>query len=74
MDNYTKAVGARIKEARLNLCWSRDFLAELAGCSISMIGLYERGTHLPSTRRIVAIASALGTTTDYLLTGKSEDV
>lgn len=49
----------------------RDF-AEAIGVSASMVSQWRMGITKSYTRRLPQIAEALGTTTEYLLTGKKE--
>lgn len=46
---------------------SQAQLAKKIGVTDSTIGLYESGARLPSLASLVALARALGVTTDYLL-------
>lgn len=49
----------------------RDF-AKAIGVSASMVSQWRMGITKSYTRRLPEIADALGTTTEYLLTGKKE--
>lgn len=49
----------------------RDF-AKAIGVSASMVSQWRMGITKSYTRRLPEIAEALGTTTEYLLTGKKE--
>jgi len=63
--------GQRLKETRESRRVSQDDLATLAGVHEMQISRYERGLGLPAAETLLALASALKVSTDYLLTGKS---
>ncbi len=65
--------GARLKEAREARRATQQDLATLAGVETMQISRYERGLGLPAAETIVALATALKVTTDYLLLGKSAE-
>ncbi len=48
----------------------QDELAEIAGCSQSAISDYKNGERIPSGEILVGLAKALGTTAEYLITGR----
>lgn len=60
-------IGDRIKELCKCKGMTHKRLAELAGITESSISLIVNGKREPRARSIVAIADALGVTTDYLL-------
>lgn len=62
-------IGWRAKMQRQELGLSQLDVAELVGISPSFVGHIERGEKKASVATIVRLASALDTTTDYLLLG-----
>ena len=56
----------KIKEIRVSKFWSQSDLALKAGVSASAISQIESGSRIPSILILRKIASALGTTIDYL--------
>ena len=64
--NFT-AIGARIKEARLNKKLTQEQLAELVDVGVYYIGEIERGQKLPSLSVFVKIVEVLGVTADSIL-------
>lgn len=63
-------LGSRIRQVREKKGWSRERLAKLVGCDYSSVSKYEKDERTPSTDMLTKIASSLGVTTDYLLTGE----
>jgi transcriptional regulator with XRE-family HTH domain len=63
MDN----LGNRIKQLRINKHLNQSQLAKLLNCTSSVISAYELNTRKPSLENLVALAYALGVSTDYLL-------
>lgn len=55
-------LGSRLRMLRLNRGLRMRQLADLAGCSESMISKIEKGNAAPSVRALHAISAALGTT------------
>jgi transcriptional regulator with XRE-family HTH domain len=66
---FSLALGARLRELREERGWSQRELGSKLGILQSKLSKYESGTHQPSLRNLVRIASLVGVTTDYLLTG-----
>ncbi|MBQ6780903.1 MAG: helix-turn-helix transcriptional regulator, partial [Treponema sp.] len=82
-DNYLKAiipsnepvaeqerrrqVGARIKEIRQHIGLTQAEVAEKLGIAKQSVTNYESGKTDPSIRNLIALATVLGVTTDYLL-------
>lgn len=62
-------VGRRIRVLRKSRDLSIQALAEGAGISAGYLSDVERGSSSPSAEKLARIASELGVTTDYLLTG-----
>ena len=63
-------IGQRIKEARKNAGLTQRELAEKSGSATGTIQQYELGKRQPRIEQLQAIASALGVTTAYFLTGE----
>lgn len=61
----------RIALLRASKGWSQAELARRIGVSASAVGMYEQGRREPSLNLVVRLAQELGSTTDYLLLGKS---
>lgn len=66
-------LGQRIKTLRENLNLSRKEMAEMADISEYFLVEIEVGRRGPSNVNLCRIAEILCTTTDYLLTGRTED-
>ncbi len=65
MDNIV--LGKRIREARLKKKMTQEQLSEKANIGLYFLGEVERGVKTPSLKVFVAIAEALGVSTDSLL-------
>ena len=65
MDGVT--LGKRIREARLKKKLTQEQLAEKANVSLYFLGEVERGVKSPGLKVFIAIADALGVSTDSLL-------
>jgi transcriptional regulator with XRE-family HTH domain len=65
MDNIV--LGKRIREARLQKKMTQEQLSEKANIGLYFLGEVERGIKTPSLKVFVAIAEALGVSTDSLL-------
>jgi len=65
MDNIV--LGKRIREARLQKKMTQEQLSEKANIGLYFLGEVERGVKTPSLKVFVAIAEALGVSTDSLL-------
>ena len=57
----------RICELRMQLGFTQEFLGQLVGCERRNISRYESGLREPDKETLIRIATALHTTTDYLL-------
>ncbi len=66
-------LGPRIAAARKQAGLSQAELAERLKISPSAMGMYEQGRREPSVQTLVALATELGVSTDYLLMGKPRD-
>lgn len=65
-------LGMRIAFLRIGKGWSREELAQRIGSSARTVYLYERGRRKPSSDILLRLAQAFGVTTDYLLTGETQ--
>lgn len=74
MANRTEAlerkIGARMRTLRAAQKLSGYAVAAAAGVAPHYLYVLERGEHMPGVATLERIATALGTTTTYLLTGK----
>lgn len=64
-----KAIGQRIRLARLSLDLSQEDLAERVGISPSFVGAIERGDKSATIDTFDSLCSALGLSWDYLIRG-----
>lgn len=62
-------LGERIRRLRRLKRWSQGDLAARAGTKATLLSKYERGVYEPKPLLLGRIAEALGTTTDFLITG-----
>lgn len=62
-----RQVGARIREIRQHIGLTQAEVAEKLGIAKQSVTNYESGKTDPSIRNLIALASVLGVTTDYLL-------
>jgi transcriptional regulator with XRE-family HTH domain len=67
MNDFSKALGARIKYRREALGMSQRELAENMRVQPPSIAMYESGRRTPSLDLFFKLAKELGTTTDFLL-------
>lgn len=65
-------IGQRIVETRRNLAMSQRELASAVGVSAQHISAIENNKRAVSLDLLVKLANELGTTTDYILTGKQD--
>lgn len=72
MSNKNDAMAKRIRRLREEAGLSQGDLAKVLGVSRIAVTKYENGGSRP-VRRLEKIAAILGTTTDYLLTGKDNN-
>ena len=63
----------RIKELRDMHGWTQEVLAAKAGMSRSQLAMIERETRPANTRRLAAIADAMGVPTEALFAGGSQE-
>lgn len=68
-----KKLGVKIKEVRLNRGLTQDNLAEMVGCNTSHISNIENNYTKLSLNVLLAIANALNTSVDYLLSNQVND-
>lgn len=66
MEKYN-TLGSRIKELRQSLSLSQVELAQQLHCTQAALSQYESGSREPGLQELVKIATALQTSTDYLL-------
>lgn len=66
MEKYN-TLGSRIKELRQSLSLSQAELAQQLHCTQAALSQYESGSREPGLQELVKIATALQTSTDYLL-------
>ena len=64
------SLGQRIQTLRRKRKWNQEQLAASAGVTRMQIGRYERDIHEPRPDVLGRLAQALGTTTDFLITGQ----
>ena len=62
-------IGSRISERRKSLGFTQEKLAELANVTTQCISLAEAGKRGLRPENLMGVASALGVSADYLLTG-----
>lgn len=68
-NEFLQAMGKRIATARKALGMTQEQLAEKADVSVGVISTAERGIKALRPENIAKIASVLGVSCDYLLTG-----
>lgn len=64
-----KAFGERVKKLRKEKGWTQKQLGNKIGVTYAQLNKYEGGTNAPPIDKLHALASALETTIDYLVTG-----
>lgn len=69
-----KEIGKRIYERRRQLGYTQEELAELMNVSIQMISNLERGNKSIRIENLLKICSILNVSTDYILTGKQNEL
>lgn len=67
---FRKALGGRIKELRKQKRWSQKELAAKVSIRFQQLNKYESGLNAPPLEMLAQLADALGTTTDFLLSGQ----
>ena len=65
-------LGMRIAFLRMGKGWSREELAQRVGCNARTVYLCERGRQKPSSDLLLRLSQEFGVTTDYLLTGETQ--
>ena len=60
VDELAKAIGERLKAERKQQGKTLVVIAWAAGCSVPEMSQYENGLVLPSTKRLLNLAAALG--------------
>ena len=70
MTPAAETVGDRIARLRRKLGMNQAELAARAGCRPNQVSKYERGTYDPKLPVLSGLATALGISIDYLVTGK----
>lgn len=68
-DAFLRALGKRVRLARLTHELTQEQLADAAGMSRSFVSLIEKGTHGVDVVRLVRIADALDLSLVELITG-----
>lgn len=63
----------RLAFLRIGKGWSQGELARRIGVSASAVGMYEQGRREPSLSLVVQLAREFGVSTDYLLTGETQN-
>lgn len=67
-----EAIGDRIRRCRSHRKMTRAAVAVKADVSVDHLGALERGENLPHDRTLNRIAAALGSTPEYLRTGRGK--
>ncbi len=65
--------GERLKQSRTDKGLSQTDLAKLAGIHYTQVGRYEKKGAQPSADVLARIASALDTSSDFLMTGSTKE-
>lgn len=73
-DAFLVNMGKRIIDRRRHLSLSQESLAEMSGVTSQTISTAERGEKALRPQNLLKIASALGVSTDYLLTGELSEL
>lgn len=71
---FVKQFGKRLRQLRQERGLSQQDLARLAKLHFMQIGKYERGEGFPAAESLLALANALEVSTDFLLTGESDNI
>lgn len=72
-EDFLKEIGQRIIERRKTLGLTQEALAEKADVTTQFVSYAESGKRAMRPENLMKIASALGVSTDYLLTGEIID-
>ena len=73
LELHLNDVGKRIMERRKKMGLTQEALAEKSGLTAQCISYAESGKRAMQSRALVKIASALGVSVDYILTGNIVD-
>lgn len=68
----SKKIGAQIAHLRKEKCLTQNDLGDRLGVSFQAVSKWERGETLPDTAILLDLASVLGTSVDFILTGGSQ--
>lgn len=71
-EQFLKDMGERISKRRKELNLTQEQLAESINLSLQSISCIELGKKAIRPQNLVNLCTALGVTTDYILTGKKE--
>jgi len=63
----------RLKQARAKMGFSQSKLASTVGVHVTNISRYERGENKPTSQVLTKLASALQVSTDFLMSGSTDD-
>ena len=66
---YLKEVGKRIRDRRKKLGLSQEELSVASEVTVQAISYFENGSRAMRPENLMRVATALGVSTDYLLTG-----
>lgn len=67
MNDFTRKLGGRLRQARSQLGLTQQQVAELVDVPVEVYGRIERGAMLPGLKLFVELCVRLGTTPDQLL-------
>ena len=59
MQNIQQAVGAKIRQIRLQMNWSQDVFADISGIHRAQVGAIERGEMNMTLKTLKTVADAL---------------
>lgn len=74
MENLRKQVGSNLRKYRLKAQLTQEQVAERAGISVPFYGNIESGNRLMGMETLIALANALGVSTDCILLGEIENI
>lgn len=72
-EGWLLVIGQRITERRKQLRWTQEELAEKGDLTPQFVSYAESGKRAMRPENLLKISSALGVSTDYLLTGEVTD-
>jgi transcriptional regulator with XRE-family HTH domain len=72
-NKLSKNIGARIMDRRKQLGLTQEQAAEKAGLSHQFFSCVETGRKNLRAESVIRVAAALGTSTDYILTGRTNE-